>query len=66
MNEALVTEYVELWARLAALDVETEAQVYARLDHLWYAEMTFLDRVEAEQRLRKLSVGRDDRRMEKP
>lgn len=67
MNEALVTEYVELHARLAAIDAETEEHFYARLDQLWYAEMTETDHAEAEKRLRELgSKGRawDERRVE--
>ena len=59
MNEALVTDYVELCAQLAALDVETEERFYARLDQIWYAEMTEADRSEAERRLSAL--GSKDR-----
>ena len=57
MNEALVTEYVELCVQLAALVVETEESFYTRLDQLWYAEMTDVDRAEAEQRLNKLGAA---------
>ena len=59
MNEALVTEYVELRARLAALDAETEQRLYVRLDQLWYAEMTEADRSEAERRLVAEDLDRD-------
>ena len=59
MNEALVTDYVELCAQLVALDAETEARFYARLDQIWYAEMTEVDRAEAERRLAE--VGSKDR-----
>ena len=59
MNESIVVEYVDLCARLAALDAETEEQRYARLDQLWYVEMTAADRTEAEKRL--TAVGSKDR-----
>ena len=59
MNEQLVIEYVELCARLASLDAETEQRFYARLDQIWYAEMTAADRAEAEKRLSVL--GSKDR-----
>lgn len=51
MNEALITEYVELCAVLSALDVEAEQRLYARLDQLWYTAMTTEDKAEAEKRL---------------
>lgn len=51
MNEPVITEYVELCARLTALDAETEHRLYACLDQLWYAEMTAADRAEAARRL---------------
>ena len=60
MNETIVVEYVELCARLASLDseaeIEAEERLYARLDQLWYAEMTGTDRAEAERRLAKLET----------
>lgn len=68
MNEALVTEYVELCARLVAIDSETEERFYARLDQIWYAEMTTTDRFEAEKRLSELGskdrAWHDERRAE--
>ena len=65
MNEAVVTEYVELCAQLAGLDAETEDRFYDKLDGLWYS-MTDDERRESERRLTALgSVDRawhDDRR----
>ena len=70
MNEALVIEYVELSARLALLDAESEQRFYARLDEVWYLEMTCVDRAEAEKRLSALGSkdrgGHDARRTEDP
>ena len=70
MNEAIVIEYVDLCTRLAALDAETEEQLYTRLDQLWYAEMTDADRTEAEKRLTALDskdrAWHDARRTEDP
>ena len=70
MNEAIVTEYVELCARLASLDATTEQRFYTRLDQLWYAEMTPDDRSEAERRLSVLGDRdrgwHDARRVEDP
>jgi len=72
MRESIVTEYVELSARLASLatdaDVEAEERLYTRLDRLWYAEMTDNERREAERRLEALGASdrawHDARRME--
>lgn len=70
MNEAIVTEYVELCARLASLDAETEQHFYSRLDQLWYMEMAADDRAEAEKRLSALGSKdrgwHDSRRTEDP
>jgi predicted DNA-binding ArsR family transcriptional regulator len=70
VNEAIVTEYVELCAQLSALDVETEERFYARLDTIWYTEMSAEDRAAAESRLTALGNGdrawHDDRRKENP
>jgi len=70
MNEAIVIEYVDLCTRLAALDAETEDQLYARLHQLWYAEMTAADRAEAERRLAAVDskdrAWHDARRIEDP
>jgi len=72
MNDALVTEYVELCAQLSGLehsglDAETEDRLYAKLDKLWY-EMTDQERRESENRLTALGNGdrawHDDRRKE--
>lgn len=51
MNDAIVTEYVELCERLAALEEEETIRLYARLDELWYVLMTESDQAEAERRL---------------
>ena len=54
MNEAIVTEYVELSGQITAeamFSREVEQRHYDRLDHLWYAEMTDVDRAEAQRRL---------------
>lgn len=59
MNEPIVIEYVELCARLASLDAETEQRFYTRLDQIWYVEMTEADRAEAEKRL--TTLGSKDR-----
>ena len=70
MNEALVTEYMELCARLASLDAETEQRFYSRLDQIWYTEMTVADRSEAERQLSALGskdrAWHDTRRVEDP
>jgi hypothetical protein len=70
MNEAVITEYVELCAQLSALDIETEEKFYARLDALWYRELTGEDRTEAERRLTALGnadrAWHDDRRKVTP
>jgi len=67
MNEAVVIEYVDLRAQVAAevlFSEEVEQGYYDRLDQLWYIEMTEDDRAEA---LRRLSTERhgDDHGMEK-
>lgn len=59
MNETLIIEYVELCALLSALDVEAEQRLYARLDQLWYTELTSEDQVEVEKRL--AALGDKDR-----
>ena len=54
MSEGLITEYLELCERIAAeaLFAEAvEARLYARLDQLWYGEMSTADRVEAQAQL---------------
>jgi hypothetical protein len=55
MNDDVITEYVDLCEQLAAtelLDNQTaEAQLYDRLDELWYTVMTDDEHDEAEDRL---------------
>ena len=74
MNEAAVTEYVELCAQLSGLqisglDVDTENRFYDKLDSLWYS-MTDEERRESERRLTALGnsdrAWHDDRRKETP
>jgi len=50
-NESIIAEYVELSARHMVMAPEAERQHHARLDELWYAQMSLDDRVEAERRL---------------
>lgn len=70
MNDVIVTEYVVLCERLAALDAAAEQGVYARLDQLWYAEMTEIEHAEAERRLYARPIAQqlwhEDRRTEDP
>jgi len=71
MNDDAITEYVDLCEQLTAtelLDHETaEAQLYARIDELWYAVMTEEERAEAEDRLvSKARAWHDARRVEDP
>jgi hypothetical protein len=50
----IVTEYVDLCEQLAAIesvDEDAEQDLYARLDQLWYVEMTADEQHEAEDRL---------------
>jgi len=54
VNEAIVTEYVELNAQItvaALFSREVEQRYYDRLDQLWYTEMSAADRDEAQRRL---------------
>lgn len=53
MSGAVIDEYVELSERIAveALFADRIEHLYARLDQLWYAEMTADDRAEAQRRL---------------
>ncbi len=48
---SIVTEYVDLCAQLAAraalIDASTEAQLYSKIDELWYSAMSAEERVEA-------------------
>lgn len=61
MRDPIVTEYVELSARLASLEADVDALVeeklYARLDQLWYVEMTEEEHREAERRLAELGAS---------
>lgn len=50
-NNVAIVEYVELCEQLGTLSVEEERRSLARLDQLWYSEMTAADRDEADRRL---------------
>ena len=56
-----MTEYVGLSLRLTdrctAVDAEVQEQLCARLDYLWYAQMTEDDRVEADRRLARAATN---------
>jgi vacuolar-type H+-ATPase subunit C/Vma6 len=55
VNDAAVTEYVELCEQIAAQSLFSEGdeqKLYDRLDRLWYREMSAVERSEAQQRLR--------------
>lgn len=67
MNEDRVSEYVRLSGQIAALEADVEFRAYARLDDLWYMQMTDADRAEAEKRLSQIAVPQawhKQRRME--
>ena len=69
MNDAVVSEYVALCEQLttpgSSLDLATEERLYARLDQLWYLEMSGEDREAAEGRLSAAArADHDDRRRE--
>ncbi len=69
MNDDVIIEYVDLCEQLTAtelLDNQTaEAQLYGRLDELWYSVMTDEERDEAEDRLvAKARAWHDARRTE--
>lgn len=61
VDEAIVTEYVGLSLRLmdcwAAIDAEVQEQLCARLDYLWYAQMTEDDRIEADRRVARTTTN---------
>jgi hypothetical protein len=66
MNEAVVNEYVALCEQLtaaeSALDQSAEERLYARLDQLWYLEMSGEDREAAEARLSATARAEHDGR----
>lgn len=70
MNDAIVTEYVELSEQIAAeviFSERAEQRLYDRLDQLWYVEMSEDDRVEVQDRLRaKAQAWSTSRRAEGP
>jgi hypothetical protein len=79
MRDAIITEYVELCERFAAADLVDEGTVleladedaeqafYARLDQLWYVEMSFDERDEAVERMvPKARAWHDARRVVDP
>lgn len=56
MNEAVLAEYMNLCEQLVTGNPSTaENRLYARLDQLWYREMTDEDREEADKRLMRLT-----------
>jgi hypothetical protein len=56
VNDDRISEYVRLCGQIAALDADVEFRAYARLDDLWYMQMTDVDRAEAEKRLSQAAV----------
>jgi hypothetical protein len=63
-----IDEYVELSERIAveALFADRIEHLYARLDQLWYAEMSVDDRVEAQRRLHAKDQASISQRIEDP
>jgi hypothetical protein len=54
VTAAIVVEYIELCERVvveALFTEQVEAQLYERLDQLWYTQMTADDRAEAQIQL---------------
>jgi hypothetical protein len=60
MKSTIVTEYVNVYTRLATespIAEDVEQQLYARLDQLWYMEMSADDR-DAARELAHQDAGR--------
>ncbi len=66
MREAIVDEYVDLHEQIAVEALFMEAvtpPLFARLEQLWYVEMTDDDRAEAQRRLAEKARAEAQRRL---